>query len=154
MISMAKKKFTTTIQYVTFRVEDQWFGIPVAVAQEVIVAQNIAPVPLAPPEIAGFLNLRGQIVTAMDLRRRLDLTPRSLEESINIVVRQEGELFSLLVDEVGDVLTIESDALEPVPQSLSQTWRQVCSGVVRQENGLLLVAHVNKLLRIEPAAAA
>lgn len=154
MISMAKKKFTTTIQYVTFRVEDQWFGIPVGVAQEVIVAQNIAPVPLAPAEIAGFLNLRGQIVTAMDLRRRLELTPRSLEESINIVVRQEGELFSLLVDEVGDVLTVDSDAVEPVPQSLSQTWRQVCSGVVRQDNGLLLVVHVNKLLRIEPAAAA
>ncbi|MBC8088930.1 MAG: chemotaxis protein CheW, partial [Phycisphaerae bacterium] len=134
--------------------EDQWFGIPVASAQEVLLAQRIAPVPLAPDDIPGFLNLRGQIVTAMDLRRRLDFAPRSLEESSNIVVRQDGELFSLLVDEVGDVLSVRSDAVEPVPQALGMLWRQICSGIVRQDRGLLVVVNVGALLRIESTIAA
>lgn len=154
MISMARRPTAVVLQYVTFRVEDQWFGIAVESAQEVLLAQRIAPVPLAPAEIAGFLNLRGQIVTAMDLRRRLQLTPRSLEESINIVIRQDGELFSLLVDEVGDVLSVPADTVEPVPQALDKAWRQVCSGVVRRERGLLVVVNVSALLRIESAVAA
>ena len=154
MISMARRPTAVVAQYVTFRVQDQWFGIAVESAQEVLLAQRIAPVPLAPPEIAGFLNLRGQIVTAMDLRRRLQLTPSSLEESINIVVRQDGELFSLLVEEVGDVLSVPTNTVEPVPQALGQTWRQVCSGVVRRERGLLVVLNVGALLRIETATAA
>lgn len=154
MISMARRKSAIVEQYVTFRVDDQWFGITVESAQEVLLAQRIAPVPLAPDEIAGFLNLRGQIVTAMDLRRRLQLTPRALDESINIVVRQDGELFSLLVDEVGDVLSVPADAVEPVPQALGQAWRQVCSGVVRRERGLLVVVNVGALRRIESAVAA
>lgn len=143
-----------TAEFVTFRVENQWFGIPVASAQEVLLAQHISPVPLAPPEIAGFLNLRGQIVTAMDLRRRLQLTPQNLDEASNIVVRHDGELFSLLVDEVGDVLSVESTAVEPRPQALGTAWRQICSGIVQRERGLLVVVDVGALLRVETAVAA
>jgi purine-binding chemotaxis protein CheW len=153
-VSNAVEHHREAEEYVTFRVDQQWFGIPVHVAQEVLLTQNIARVPLAPPEIAGFLNLRGQIVTAMDLRHRLQLTPRTDEETINIVVRQEGELYSLLVDEVGDVLTVDAVSLEAVPQSLGQLWRQIASGIVRRETDLLVVVNVAALLRLEPALAA
>ena len=104
--------------------------------------------------MAGFLNLRGQIVTAVELRTRLGLPPRDPEHPpMNVVVRHEGELFSLLVDEVGDVLSVEGTAVEPPPPTLDPTWRQACAGIVRRERGLLVVVHVHALLRLELAAA-
>ncbi|MFN8667005.1 MAG: chemotaxis protein CheW [Gemmatimonadaceae bacterium] len=142
------------IEYVTFRLADQWLGIPVLLVQEVLLAQRIARVPRTPEEVAGFLNLRGQIVTAVELRTRLGLPPRDPEHApMNVVVRHEGELFSLLVDEVGDVLSVEGTAVEPPPPTLDPTWRQACAGIVRRERGLLVVVHVHALLRLELAAA-
>ena len=142
-----------SVEYVTFRVGAQWLGIPVLMVQEVLLAQRIADVPLAPPEVAGFLNLRGQIVTALDLRSRLGLAAVELTDLMNVVVRHEGELFSLLVDEVGDVLSVDADAVEGAPQTLHPTWRHVCSGIVRRERGLLVVLNVDALLRLELAPA-
>lgn len=144
---------TTTVEYVTFRVNDQWLGIPVLMVQEVLLAQRIADVPLAPAEVAGFLNLRGQIVTALDLRTRLGLTTAPVSELMNVVVRHDSELFSLLVDEVGDVLSVESSAVEATPQTLHPTWRHVCSGIVRRDRGLLVVLNVDALLRLDAVAA-
>ncbi len=139
--------------YVSFRVADQWLGVPVVVAQEVLTAQAISPVPLAPAEVAGFLNLRGQIVTAIDLRVRLGLPPREEEgASMNIVVRDGGELFSFLVDEVGDVVEVDDDRLEPTPPTLEARWRECCEGVIRRERGLLVVMDVEALLRLGAAA--
>jgi purine-binding chemotaxis protein CheW len=144
---------SSTIEYVTFRVDAQWLGIPVLMVQEVLLAQRIADVPLAPPEVAGFLNLRGQIVTALDLRTRLGLDSAPRAELMNVVVRHETELFSLLVDEVGDVLSVEGTAVESTPQTLHPTWRHVCSGIVRREKGLLVVLNVDALLRLDFATA-
>jgi purine-binding chemotaxis protein CheW len=143
----------TTVEYVTFRVNDQWLGIPVLMVQEVLLAQRIADVPLAPAEVAGFLNLRGQIVTALDLRTRLGLTTAPVSELMNVVVRHDSELFSLLVDEVGDVLSVERTAVEAAPPTLHPTWRQVCSGIVRRERGLLVVLNVDALLRLDVVPA-
>ncbi len=134
--------------YVSFRLADQWLGVPVVVAQEVLTAQTVSPVPLAPPEVAGFLNLRGQIVTALDLRVRLGLPPRPEGAStMNIVVRDGEELFSFVVDEVGDVVEVEDERLEPTPPTLEGRWRECCTGVVRLERGLLVVMEVQDLLR-------
>ena len=147
---------SSVVEYVTFRVEEQWLGIPVLTVQEVLLPQSIANVPLSPPEVAGFLNLRGQIVTALDLRTRLDFaTSRPTEPAarMNVVVRHEAELFSLLVDEVGDVLAVEHAAVEPTPRTLSPAWRLLCSGIVRRDKGLLVVLDVDALLRLDTVTA-
>lgn len=139
-----------TREFVTFRVGAQWLGVPVAIVQEVLLAQRLATVPLAPAEVAGFLNLRGQIVTALDLRTRLTMEGESdLETAMNVVVRQDDELFSLLVDEVGDVLGVDADRVEQVPPSLDPGWRSVSSGIVRRERDLLVVLDVAALLQVE-----
>jgi purine-binding chemotaxis protein CheW len=133
--------------YVSFRLGDQWLGIPVIRVQEVLVAQRISPVPLAPPEVSGFLNLRGQIVTAVDLRIRLGLPPRDADSSgMNIVVRDNDELFSLVVDAVGDVVEANSETLDPTPRTLDRRWRDVSEGVIRMPTGLLVVLSVDELL--------
>jgi purine-binding chemotaxis protein CheW len=140
--------------YVSFQLEGQWLGVPVVRVQEVLVAQRVSPVPLAPPEIAGFLNLRGQIVTAIDLRTRLGLPPRPETDScMNIVVRDGEELFSLVVDSVGDVVEANAGSLEPTPRTLDMHWRACCDGVIRLPVGLLVVMSVDELLRPTAAAA-
>ena len=137
-------------EFVTFRLADQWLGIPVMLVQEVLVAMRIARVPMAPEAIAGFLNLRGQIVTAMDLRSTLRLPPRAPDaEIMNVVVLQDGELFAFMVDEVGDVVSVSTSTVEPTPATLDVRWRAACSGIVRRERGLLLVMNVQEVLRLE-----
>lgn len=134
--------------YLSFRLAGQWLGVPVTAAQEVLTEQAVSPVPLAPPEVAGFLNLRGQIVTALELRTRLGLPRRAEgEPTMNIVVRDGGELFSFVVDEVGDVVEVDDGRLEPTPPTLDARWRECCSGVVRMERGLLVVVDAGALLR-------
>ena len=141
-------------EYVTFRLADQWLGIPVMIVQEVLVPQRIARVPLAPESIAGFLNLRGQIVTSVDLRTTLGLTLRADDaEYMNVVVRHDGELFAFMVDEVGDVLSVPNDAVEPALATLDQRWRAACTGIVRRDHGLLIVMNVRELLRLEHVAS-
>lgn len=140
-------------EYVTFRLADQWLGIPVMAVQEVLVAMRIARVPLAPDAIAGFLNLRGQIVTAVDLRITLQLPPRNADaEVMNVVVRHESELFAFMVDEVGDVVSVASDTVEPTPATLDRRWRTACTGIVRRDRGLLLVLNVHEALRLDHAS--
>ena len=140
-------------EYVTFRLADQWLGVPVMAVQEVLVAMRIARVPLAPDAIAGFLNLRGQIVTAVDLRTTLQLPPRDADaEVMNVVVRHESELFAFMVDEVGDVVSVVSDTVEPTPAILDRRWRTACTGIVRRERGLLLIMDVHEALRLDHAS--
>lgn len=137
--------------YVSFRLAGQWLGVPVALVQEVLIEQPISPVPLAPPAVAGFLNLRGQVVTAVDLRVRLGLAPRPADAGpMNIVICHEDELFSLLVDEVGDVVEVAAAQLEPTPASLDARWLECCAGVVRLRKGLLAVLSVPAVLELGP----
>jgi purine-binding chemotaxis protein CheW len=135
-------------EFVTFRVADQWLGIPVTAVQEVLVQQRIARVPLAPPEVEGFLNLRGQIVTAVCLRTSLGLPPRADGTSfMNVVVREDGELFSLIVDEVGDVVSVQARDVEPPLPTLGERWQRAVTGVVRRDDGLLVVISAVQLLK-------
>lgn len=140
-------------EYVTFRLVDQWLGVPVMGVQEVLTAQRIARIPMAPEAIAGFLNLRGQIVTALDLRRTLGLDARAPEaEVMNVVVRHEGELFAFMVDEVGDVVSVTEQSVQPTPASLDARWRTACVGIVRRDEDLLMILSVNEVIRLEHAA--
>jgi len=137
-------------QYVSFVINGQLLGIPVNAVQEVLNPQSIAPVPKARPEIAGLLNLRGQIVTAVNLRRRLGLPEMPAEHrGMNVVVRHHGESFSLLVDEVGDVINVGGETLQPAPQTLDAHWKSVTVGVFRLERQLFVILNVAALLSLK-----
>lgn len=137
---------TTTRELVTFRVAEQWFGVPVLAVQEVLVAQRVARVPLAPREITGLLNLRGQIVTAVNLHRRMELGAGPEGAPMNVVVRDGEELFALVVDEVGDVVPVPDQAFESVPATLDTCWKGACAGVVQRESDLLAVLDPHRVL--------
>jgi len=136
-------------QYVSFWVDGQLLGVPVNAVQEVLNPQTIAPTPLARDEIAGLLNLRGQIVTAVDLRIRMGLPAQDSEkESMNVVIRNGSESFSLLVDEVGDVINVSGDNMDSVPATLDQKWKSVTSGVFRLSDRLFIILDVEAILDI------
>jgi len=138
--------FADTEDFVTFTIADQLFGIPVLKVQDVLSTHNITRIPLAPPEIAGSLNLRGRIVTAMDVRLRLGLPPRQSEGAMSIVAEHEGELYSLMVDAVGEVLGLKSSDWERNPPTLDPKFRDYSLGIYRLDNKLLVVLDVNRLL--------
>jgi purine-binding chemotaxis protein CheW len=148
-------KQTDLSEFVTMIIGDQWFGIPVYSVQDVLGSQDIALVPLAPPDVAGSLNLRGRIVTAIDPRVRLGLPARDKEKSImSIVVEHGGELYSLLIDQVGEVLNLPVNRFERNPASLDPRWRDISAGVYRLDDRLLVVMDVDRLLEFETSIAA
>ena len=103
--------------------------------------------PLAPPEVAGALNLRGRIVTAIDVRKRLGLPEREEDEnSMSIVVEHQGEPYSLLIDSVGEVLSLDLNELQPTPVTLNSCWKEISGGVYRLENKLLVLMQIEQLL--------
>jgi purine-binding chemotaxis protein CheW len=141
--------------FVTMTVADQFFGIPVLAVQDVLGPQRITRIPLSPPEVAGALNLRGRIVTAIDVRRRLGLPARAAGlPSMSIVVDLGGELYSLTVDAVGEVLSLPMERFERNPPTLDPEWREVSGGIYRLEGKLMVVLDVGRLLDIRRAEAA
>jgi purine-binding chemotaxis protein CheW len=142
--------------FVTFRLGEQWLGIPVVLIQEVLTAQSVSRVPRSPSHVAGFLNLRGQIVTAVDLRVRLGLPPHDDPEAdaMNVVVKDGEEFFSLVVDQVGDVVAVDAERVEPAPATLPGVWREVASGVIQMEEELLVILDVDRILDSEASRAA
>ncbi len=133
--------------FVTMSIAEQMFGIPVLQVQDVLGQQRITRIPLAPPEVAGSLNLRGRIVTAIDVRMRLSLPPRPRDApGMSIVVDLKGELYSLMVDSVGEVLSLNDRDFERNPATLDLRWRQVSSGIYRLNNKLMVVLDVERLL--------
>jgi purine-binding chemotaxis protein CheW len=136
-----------TQDFVTMLIEGQMFGIPVLTVQDVLGPQKITRIPLAPREVAGSLNLRGRIVTAIDVRLRLDLNRRKDEDKgMSVVVELGGELYSLMVDSVGKVLSLPVAKFERNPPTLDQKWREFSLGIYRLEGKLLVVLDVGKLL--------
>ena len=124
-------------QYSTFYVADLFFGIDVLNVQEVLRYQEMTRVPLAPDVIEGLINLRGQIVTAVDLRRRLNVKPRETGHTpMNIVVRSEEGAVSLLVDEISDVLEVNPASYEPPPQNLPPEQRELIEGLYKLDGRL------------------
>ena len=142
-------------EFVTMSVADQLFGIPVLLVQDALKSQKITRIPLASREVAGALNLRGRIVTAIDVRRRLGLPDRPENElGMNIVVEHGGELYSLIVDSVGEVLTVDADTFERNPATLDPGWKSFCKGIYRLDGNLLLSLDVANLLTFQTATAA
>jgi len=142
-------------EFVTMIIDNQIFGIPVLQVQDVLGPQKITRVPLSPKEVAGSLNLRGRIVTAIDVRTRLGLPPRDAAvKSMSVVVDYNGEFYSLIVDQVGEVMSLSASDYEKTPATLDERWREISDGVYRLKDTLLIVLDVKRLLRLEELSAA
>lgn len=187
-------------EFVTFNIAGQFFGIPVLIVQDILLPENIASIPLAPPEVRGSINLRGRIVTVIDVRVRLGLESREIassqqvedqmaedaaaeeahaveegaapltdeehdasakvraheavdavkrknrEHMMGVTVEHQSELYTLLVDSVGDVISLSKKNYEGNPSTLDPLWREFASGVYRLDNDLMVVLDVDRLL--------
>jgi purine-binding chemotaxis protein CheW len=134
-------------ELLTMTVGGQMFGIPILQVQDVLGAQKVTRVPLAPRAIAGSLNLRGRIVTAIDMRACLNMPDRETnEKSMSVVVEHAGELYSLMIDKIGDVMNLPYSDFEKSPATLDPQWRGVCQGIYRLKETLLVVLDVPRLL--------
>lgn len=145
----------SSYEYVTVRIGGQLFGVEVDEIREVFSPQDITQVPRASSEIAGLLNLRGRIVTAVDARRRLNLPPRENDAPVMALGLEQGaELFGVLVDEVGEVMRLKADTLEASPAHLDPHWRALLKGVHRLEKDLLAVLDIRTLISWDKKLAA
>ena len=135
------------VEYVTVMVAEEMFGLPISRVHDVFIATNLTDVPLAPPEIVGLLNLRGRVVTAIELRRRLGLPDRE-ENARNMAVGLEhgGEAYGLLVDSVGEVMKLGPETHEPNPTHMDPRWTGLARGVHRLEGRLLIILDVDAVL--------
>jgi purine-binding chemotaxis protein CheW len=141
-------------QFCTFFVEGSLFGIPVAEVQEVLRFQEMIAVPLAPAGVEGMLNLRGQIVIAIDLRRRLGLAERPADDRpMNVVLRTEDGAVSLLVDKIGDVIEVEQSSFETAPQTMLGSVRAMVLGVHKLDGRLLHLLDTGKACELGEAGA-
>lgn len=135
--------------FVTMRIDQQLFGIPVSHVRDVLRSQKITPIPLSSQEIAGSLNLRGRIVTVIDVRKRLRLaTQQAGEKNMFVVVEHKGDLYSLMVDSVGEVLTVPAGSIERAPAHLSGAWKEVASGIHKLSGELLVIMDIHTLLTL------
>lgn len=129
-----------TSQYCTFYLDGLFFGVGVLTVQEVIRYQEMTRVPLAPAVVHGLINLRGQIVTAIDLRRQLGLRQRPADQfPMNVVVRTDDGAVSLLVDEIGDVMEVGAENFERPPDTIHGAARDMIRGVYKLKDCLLLI---------------
>ncbi len=138
--------------YCTFTVCDYLFGVPVYEVQEIVRNLERTRVPLAPEAIDGLINLRGQIVPAIDVRHRLALPPRPEDiEPMNVIVKAGGEPVSLLVDEIGDVIEVDAAKFEEPPDTLLETGRDLIHGVMKLDSELMLLLNIDKCVCVTEA---
>ena len=141
--------------FITMMIADQLFGLSVLSVQDVLGPQIIARIPLAPPEVAGSLNLRGRIVTAIDMRLRLGLDPLDEgEKGMSVVVEHQSELYSLIIDTVGEVLSLAEERFERTPPTLNARWREMARGIYRLDDRLLVVLDIDHVLDFHSSVAA
>jgi purine-binding chemotaxis protein CheW len=133
-------------EYVTVTIGSQLFGLPIGRVQDVFVLSQMTRVPLAPDDIAGVINLRGRIVTAIDLRQRLGVSGSAGRAQMAVGIESEGESYGLVIDAVGEVVKLGNETFEPVPVNLDERLKRVASGVHRLDGALLVVLDVDRLL--------
>lgn len=141
---------TGSQDFVTIKLAGQTLGIPVLAVHDVLNAQQITKIPLSPDWVSGVLNLRGRIVTAIDLRTRLGLPPlEDGSKSMSVVVEHGEEPYSLQIDTVGEVLSLDDQLFERNPVTLDPKWRDVSRGIYRLDGELLPILDVDRLLEFE-----
>jgi purine-binding chemotaxis protein CheW len=149
LIAEANQEQAGSAQFATFFVSDLFFGVDVLDVQEVLRHQQMTSVPLAPAVLQGLINLRGQIVTALDMRRRLGLPSRGpTEAAMNMVVRTQDGPVSLLVDEIGDVVAADSASFERPPDNLAPSAQELIRGIYKLKDRLLLVLDTEKAVDV------
>lgn len=141
-------------EYVTVMVADQIFGLPIDRVHDVFIASAVTAVPLAPPEIVGLLNLRGRVVTALCLRRRLGLPDAQSGREMAVGLERQGESYGLLVDQVGEVMKLARERREPNPVHMDPRWVKLSRGVHRLDGQLLIILDVDAVLALETEARA
>jgi purine-binding chemotaxis protein CheW len=142
-------------EYVTFKVGGQLFGLPIAQVQDVFMPGRLTPVPTAPAEFAGVLNLRGRIVTVIDMRVRLGMERRAThDQPMAVGIEIDGESYGLLIDAIGEVLKLSPAEQQPVPANLDGGLSRVAGGIYRLEDELLVVLDVQRLLAVRSDARA
>ncbi|HEX8166066.1 MAG TPA: chemotaxis protein CheW [Beijerinckiaceae bacterium] len=142
-------------EYVTVMVADQMFGLPIDRVHDVFIASSLTAVPLAPREIVGLLNLRGRVVTAVCLRRRLGLPDREDgAREMAVGLEHQGESYGLLIDAVGEVMKLTADTHEPNPVHMDERWIKLSRGVHRLDDKLLIVLDVDAVLAFDAEARA
>ena len=142
-------------QYLTVKIAEQLFGLPVIEIQEVIGHQAITHIPMAPAQVAGSLNLRGRIVTAIDMRVVIDMPLNSdRDENMSVVVEHKGDVYSLTVDSVGEVITLDTSTMETFPPTVPQAIRAISYGIHQLDDSLLIIADIDSLLGSQDLAAA
>jgi purine-binding chemotaxis protein CheW len=143
------------IEYVTVMIGGQLFGLPISRVQDVFMPERVTRVPLSAPEIAGVLNLRGRIVTAIDMRRRLGLPPRTDDKpSMAVGIELKGESYGLLIDSVGEVMKLGDDTRESNPVNLDARLARVSGGVHRLDGQLMVILDVDYVLNTAADAMA
>lgn len=134
-------------QLVTLTVDNQVYGIPILAVQDIVEPLKITPVPLAPSAVAGVMNLRGRIVNVIDLRHCLgDHTYHEIPHQMGVTVEYRHDLYTLLVDKIGDVVAVEQKHIEKPPATLTEELRRLSHGIIRRKNNLLVVLDVEKIL--------
>ncbi|WP_299816295.1 chemotaxis protein CheW [uncultured Roseibium sp.] len=145
------------IQYVTVVIGGQLFGLPISQVHDVFVPESVTRVPMSAPEVQGVLNLRGRIVTAINMRRRLHLPPLKEGQMMAVGIEYKHESYGLVIDTVGEVLTLSSSSEEPNPSNLDRRWAEISGGVHRLDGKLMVILDVDRLLGsmfTEPMVAA
>jgi purine-binding chemotaxis protein CheW len=140
----------TVIEYVTATIGGQLFGLPISRVQDVFVPERLTAVPLAAPEFAGLLNLRGRIVTVIDMRRRLDFAPQHGGGRMAVGIEHKGESYGLLIDSIGEVLKLPAASREDNPVNLDLRLARVSAGVHRIDDRLLVALDVDRVLDLDP----
>lgn len=145
----------STDEYITVTIADQLFGLPILEVQDVFMPESVAIVPLSSHDVAGVLNLRGRIVTAIDMRKRLGLPPREGGvPQMAVGIEHNGESYGLIIDQVGEVHRLSQETFEPNPANLDPRWATISGGVHRLEGSLMVVFDVKKILGLGSEAAA
>ena len=139
-----------TTEFVTVKIADQIFGLPIEQVQDVFMPETITQVPLALPEVAGVLNLRGRIVTAIDMRKKLHMPPKEGEANqMAVGIEFNNESYGLIIDEVGEVLKLNQSGFEKNPANLDPRWAMISAGVQRLDGQLMVILDVNRLLAMD-----
>jgi purine-binding chemotaxis protein CheW len=141
------KPYVESHEFVTMRLSGQLFGVSVMAVQDVLRHLTVSPVPLSPSVVSGAMNIRGRIVTALNMRKRLGMEPFATpEKTMYVVVEYQHELFALLVDAVGDVMTMPMQKFEKTPANLDAEWRALAAGVFKLNNELLVILDVANII--------
>jgi purine-binding chemotaxis protein CheW len=133
--------------FLEVKINEYFFGIPVCYVRDVLNPLLIEPVPLAPNIVSGSLNLRGRIVTVIDFKVILGLAPSNdVSSHMSVVIDVEDELYSLIIDEVAEVLSLDNKEMKPNPDNLNSKWKELSKGIFSLKDKLLIIVDIKKLL--------